>query len=65
MTERNDFHNMLKLYRFLKPFTYMVIGVFTFVFLQTLGDLYLPTLMSDIINEGVLQGDTNEHIQFY
>lgn len=54
---------MIKLYRFLKPFTAMVIGVFFFVFLQTLGDLYLPTLMSDIINKGVMQGDTNKILQ--
>lgn len=51
---------MLKLYRFLKPYTVMVIGVVFFVALQTLGDLYLPTLMSDIINNGVMQGDTNK-----
>lgn len=51
---------MLKLYRFLKPFSVMVIGVLVFIFLQTLGDLYLPTLMSDIINDGVMQGDTNK-----
>lgn len=54
---------MLKLYRFLKPYTAMVIGVLAFVFLQTLGDLYLPTLMSDIINDGVMQGDTNKILQ--
>lgn len=51
---------MLKLYRFLKPYMVMVIGVVFFVVLQTLGDLYLPTLMSDIINNGVMQGDTNK-----
>ena len=51
---------MLKLYRFLKPYSVMVIGVLVFIFLQTLGDLYLPTLMSDIINDGVMQGDTNK-----
>lgn len=51
---------MLKLYRFLKPYTVMVIGVVFFVAFQTLGDLYLPTLMSDIINNGVMQGDTNK-----
>lgn len=49
---------MLSIYRFLKPYTAMVIGVLVFVFLQTLGDLYLPSLMSDIINDGVMQGDT-------
>jgi len=50
---------MLKLYRFLKPYSLFVIGVVTFVFLQTLADLYLPTLMSDMINNGVMQGDAN------
>lgn len=51
---------MLKLYKFLKPYTAMVVGVLVFVFLQTLGDLYLPSLMSDIINKGVMQGDTDK-----
>lgn len=51
---------MLRLYKYLKPFTAMVIGVVIFVSLQALGDLYLPTLMSDIINKGVMQGDTHE-----
>jgi ATP-binding cassette, subfamily B, multidrug efflux pump len=50
---------MLKLYRYIKPYTLFVIGVVTFVFLQTLADLYLPTLMSDMINHGVMQGDAN------
>jgi ATP-binding cassette subfamily B multidrug efflux pump len=49
---------MLKLFRFLKPFTALIVGVLILVFLQTLGELYLPTLMSDIINYGVMQGDT-------
>jgi ATP-binding cassette subfamily B protein len=51
---------MLKLMRFLKPFTAMVIGLLALIFLQTLSDLYLPTLMSDIINKGVMQGDTDK-----
>lgn len=51
---------MLKLYRYLKPFAAMVAGVLIFVFLQTTGDLYLPTLMSDMIDKGVMRGDTNQ-----
>ncbi len=51
---------MVKLMRFLKPFTAMVIGLLALIFLQTLSDLYLPTLMSDIINKGVMQGDTDK-----
>jgi len=54
---------MLKLYRYLKPYTLFVIGVIGFVFLQTLADLYLPTLMADMINDGVMQGDTNKILQ--
>jgi ATP-binding cassette, subfamily B, multidrug efflux pump len=51
---------MLRLFKYLKPFTAMIIAVLAFIFLQTLSDLYLPTLMSDIINKGVMQGDSGE-----
>lgn len=51
---------MIKLSRFLKPYAFMIILVLGSIFLQTLGDLYLPTLMGDIINKGVMQGDTGE-----
>ncbi len=50
---------MLRLFRFLKPYTAYVVGILSLVFLQTLADLYLPTLMSDIIDFGVMQGDTD------
>jgi ATP-binding cassette subfamily B multidrug efflux pump len=54
---------MLRLFKLLKPYTAMIIVVLAFVFLQTMSDLYLPTLMSDIINKGVMQGDTGEIIR--
>lgn len=54
---------MLKIYRFLKPYTAMIAAVLGLVFLQTLSDLYLPTLMSNIINDGVMQGDTTKIMQ--
>jgi len=54
---------MLRIFKFLKPFRLMVLGVLVLVFLQTLGDLYLPTLMSDIINQGVMRGDTARIMQ--
>lgn len=50
---------MLRLFRFLKPYTAYIVGILSLVFLQTLADLYLPTLMSDIIDFGVMQGDTD------
>lgn len=47
---------MLKLTRYLKPYTVAIIATLVFVFIQVLGDLYLPSLMADVVNEGVLQG---------
>ncbi|MFP3122797.1 ABC transporter ATP-binding protein/permease [Ectobacillus funiculus] len=50
---------MLKLFRQLRPFAGMIAGVLVLVFIQSMSDLYLPTLMSDIIDTGVVKGDTN------
>ena len=50
---------MIKLFSFLKPFRFIIAIVLGLVFLQTLSDLYLRTLMSDIINKGLMEGDTN------
>lgn len=49
---------MLKLLRYLKPFILSVIIVLVFLFFQSLAELYLPTLMSDIVDIGIIQGDT-------
>jgi ATP-binding cassette subfamily B protein len=49
---------LLKLTRFLKPFLASVLGVMVLAFAQSMSDLYLPTLMSDIIDTGVVKGDT-------
>ncbi|HUX38616.1 MAG TPA: ABC transporter ATP-binding protein [Rectinemataceae bacterium] len=48
---------MLKLLRHLKPWTPEILGVLILIFASTLSDLYLPTLMSDIIDKGVMNGD--------
>lgn len=48
---------MLKLFRFLKGYEVPIAVVLVMVFFQTLADLYLPTLMSDIINKGVMSSD--------
>lgn len=37
----------------------IIAGILGLVFLQTLSDLYLPTLMSDIVDKGIMKGDTN------
>ncbi|TCP20349.1 ATP-binding cassette subfamily B protein [Scopulibacillus darangshiensis] len=48
---------MMKLLRFLKPYRVPVVLVLILTFLQTLSNLYLPTLMSDIVDVGIVQGD--------
>ncbi|OKP85391.1 multidrug ABC transporter ATP-binding protein [Paenibacillus helianthi] len=48
---------MIKLMRQLKPFKLAIAAVLILVFLQSMGDLYLPTLMSDIVDKGIVHGD--------
>ncbi|KKM11131.1 multidrug ABC transporter ATP-binding protein [Clostridiales bacterium PH28_bin88] len=48
---------MIKLFRYLKPFALAVAGVFVLVFFQSLAELYLPTLMADIVDIGIIKGD--------
>ncbi|MDA8409534.1 MAG: ABC transporter transmembrane domain-containing protein [Treponema sp.] len=48
---------MLKLLRYLRPWFPDIAGVLILVFGATMADLYLPTLMSDIIDKGVMRGD--------
>jgi ATP-binding cassette subfamily B multidrug efflux pump len=48
---------MIKLFRYLQPYRWMVTAVMALVLLQSLSELYLPTLMADIINYGVVKGD--------
>ena len=50
---------MVKLIKLLKPYRTPIIVVFILVFLQSLSELFLPTLMSDIIDIGVVNGDTD------
>jgi ATP-binding cassette, subfamily B, multidrug efflux pump len=50
---------LVKLGKYLKPFQLLVIFVLVLVLLQSLAELYLPTLMSDIVDKGVVTGDTN------
>ncbi len=50
---------MIRLFKFLKPFAIAVTAIFILVFLQALADLLLPTLMKDIVDTGVVKGDTD------
>ncbi|MBE3582735.1 MAG: ABC transporter ATP-binding protein [Limnochordaceae bacterium] len=48
---------MIKLFKFLRPYKLQIALVISLVFLQTLSELYLPTLMSDIVNNGIMRQD--------
>lgn len=50
---------MLKLFRFLKPYAAAVTAVLILLFFQSLAELYLPTLMADIVDIGIVQGNTS------
>lgn len=48
---------MLKLMKMLRPFAVPIAAVFVIVFCQCMCDLYLPNLMSDIVNKGITNND--------
>lgn len=50
---------MIKLFRFLKPYAHYVAAVIILLFFQVMAELYLPNLMSDIVDKGIMNGDTN------
>lgn len=50
---------MIKLFKYLKPYKKYVAGVLILTFFNALSELYLPNLMSDIVNNGIVKGDTN------
>ena len=45
--------------RYLRPYATPIVGVLLLLLVQAIGNLYLPTLQGDIINNGVSKGDTN------
>jgi ATP-binding cassette subfamily B multidrug efflux pump len=48
---------MIRLFRFLKPYRTFLIIVFVLTFAQSLANLYLPTLMADIVDNGIVKGN--------
>ena len=50
---------MFKLFRFLKPYWWQIIILLLSTALQVYTTLQLPALMADIINKGIVAGDTN------
>ncbi|HZK24701.1 MAG TPA: ABC transporter ATP-binding protein [Oscillospiraceae bacterium] len=49
---------MLKILRELKPFKFQVAIALILVVVRALTDLFLPTLTADIVNKGIVNGDT-------
>src|SRR5665647_1582191 len=50
---------MVKLYRFLKPYTAYIAVIIVLLFVQVLSDLYLPTVMAYIVDKGLANKDVN------
>ena len=48
---------MIKLFRFLKQYTLQIVAIVVLIFIQVLSNLYLPTLMADIVDKGIVQKD--------
>ncbi len=54
---------MVKLLKKLKPFWLPVTVITLLVFFQSIAELYLPNIMSDIVDTGIVNGDTDYIIQ--
>ena len=54
---------MIRLFRFLRPFWLLIIAVLVLVFGQSLANLYLPNLLADIVNNGIVKKDTGYILQ--
>ncbi|EFH82599.1 ABC transporter ATP-binding protein [Ktedonobacter racemifer] len=50
---------MIKLLRFMKPFRLAIVLILILAFAQSMANLYLPTLMADIVDNGIAKSDTN------
>ncbi|WCN36280.1 ABC transporter ATP-binding protein [Aneurinibacillus uraniidurans] len=50
---------MIKILKNLSVYKWIVLAVFGLVLVQSMADLFLPTLMADIVNKGVIAGDTS------
>ncbi|NOV03390.1 ABC transporter ATP-binding protein [Paenibacillus planticolens] len=55
---------MFKLFKLLKPYRISVAAIITLMLLQSLAQLYLPTLLADIVDVGVLKGDVAYILRF-
>ncbi|MEG2348354.1 MAG: ABC transporter ATP-binding protein [Clostridia bacterium] len=51
---------MKKVFKYLKPYTFAIILAIVLTFCQSMLNLYLPNLMSDIVNNGIVGQSMNE-----
>src|SRR2546421_1597415 len=49
---------MIKLLRFMKPYRALLVLVVVLAFAQAMANLYLPTLFANIVDNGIIKGDT-------
>src|SRR5690625_4388852 len=54
---RDGGERLKKVASYLLTYKWMILTIFLFVFLQTLSQLFLPTLMGDIVDNGVVVGN--------
>ncbi len=54
---------MIKLLKYLKPYSFLIFGAVALLFLQAMCDLSLPDYMADIVNTGVMMGKVNYILQ--
>lgn len=48
---------MIKILKNLSTYKWLIVSVFLLIFFQAMSELYLPTLMGDIVDNGVVLGD--------
>jgi ATP-binding cassette subfamily B multidrug efflux pump len=58
VNETEGMSPVIKLFRYLRPYGFAVVAILVLVFGQSLSELYLPTLMSDIVDKGIVKADT-------
>src|SRR5438876_11848358 len=49
---------MIKLLRFMKPYQALLMRIVVLAFVQAMANLYLPNLMANIVDNGIVKGDT-------
>lgn len=54
---------MIKILKHLKPFKTAIVVTLGLILLQSFAELYLPTLMAEIVNQGIINGDVAVIVQ--